>query len=73
MITHDRYFLDRVVNKIIEVDGGSLYSYLGNYTKFLELKQEREESLIASERKRKSIFRKELEWIQRGARASKCH
>ncbi len=69
MITHDRYFLDRVVNRIIEVDEGSLYSYLGNYTKFLESKQEREESLIASERKRKSIFRKELEWIQRGAKA----
>lgn len=69
MITHDRYFLDRVVNKIVEVDKGKLYSYLGNYSKFLELKQEREESILASERKRKSIFRKELEWIRRGARA----
>ncbi|MCT4508190.1 MAG: ABC-F family ATP-binding cassette domain-containing protein [Tepidibacter sp.] len=69
MITHDRYFLDRVVNKIVEVDKGKLDSYLGNYSKFLELKQEREESILASERKRKSIFRKELEWIRRGARA----
>lgn len=69
MITHDRYFLDRVTNKIVEIDKGNLYSYDGNYTKFLELKALREDSMVASERKRQSILRKELAWIQRGARA----
>ena len=69
MITHDRYFLDKVTNKILEVDKGNLYSYLGNYSKFLELKTEREEIQIATERKAKSLFRIELEWMQRGARA----
>ncbi|HWT27351.1 MAG TPA: ABC-F family ATP-binding cassette domain-containing protein, partial [Mobilitalea sp.] len=69
MITHDRYFLDKVTNKIIELDKGSLYSYTGNYSKFLELKAEREEMLIATEKKAKNLFRIELEWMHRGARA----
>jgi ATP-binding cassette subfamily F protein uup len=69
MITHDRYFLDKVTNKILEVDKGNLYSYPGNYSKFLELKTEREEIQMATERKAKSLFRSELEWMQRGAKA----
>ncbi len=69
MVTHDRYFLDKVTNKIIEIDKGSIYSYTANYTKFLELKAEREDMLLATERKAKSLFRVELEWMQRGARA----
>lgn len=69
MITHDRYFLDRISNKIIEIDNGSLYSYNANYSKFLELKQEREAMDLGTERKNKSLFRKELEWMQRGPRA----
>ncbi|KNY27539.1 ABC-F family ATP-binding cassette domain-containing protein [Pseudobacteroides cellulosolvens] len=69
MITHDRYFLDRVANRVIELDSGKLYSYEANYSKFLELKAEREELLQASERKRQSLLRKELEWIRRGAKA----
>ena len=69
MITHDRYFLDKVTNKIIELDKGKIYSYTANYSKFLELKAEREDMALATERKAKSLFRMELEWIQRGARA----
>lgn len=69
MITHDRYFLDRVVNQIIELDNGSLYSYKGNYSYFLEKKLEREESEGASEKKRESLLRQELAWIKRGAKA----
>lgn len=69
MITHDRYFLDRVVNEIIELDGGNLYLYKGNYSVFLEKKVEREELESASEKKRESLFRKELAWIKRGAKA----
>ncbi len=69
MVTHDRYFLGRVCNKIIELDNGRLYSYQADYTQYLELKAEREESEQASERKRQSLFRKELEWIRRGAKA----
>lgn len=69
MITHDRYFLDSVCNRIVELDKGKLYSYEGGYSKFLELKLEREEYMLAAERKRQSILRKDLEWIQRGARA----
>lgn len=69
MVTHDRYFLDRVCNKIVEIDKGNLYSYEGNYSKFLELKALREENDISSERKRQSLYKKELAWIQRGARA----
>lgn len=69
MVTHDRYFLDSVTNRIIEVDKGKIYSYQTNYSGFLELKTEREEMALASERKRQSILRTELEWIKRGARA----
>lgn len=69
MVTHDRYFLDRVSNRIIELDGGNLYSYKANYSQFLNLKLEREDMEQATERKRKSILQVELEWIRRGAKA----
>lgn len=69
MVTHDRYLLDRVVNRIIELDGGKLYSYQANYSKFLEMKAEREELEEASERKRQGLIKRELEWIRRGAKA----
>ena len=69
MVTHDRYFLDRVTNKILEISHGGLYAYEANYSKFLELKAEREEMQQAGERKRQNILRKELEWIRRGAKA----
>ena len=69
MVTHDRYFLDRVTNKIIELQNGDLYSYQANYAKYLELKAERESMTAASERKRQSLLKKELAWIRRGARA----
>lgn len=69
MVTHDRYFLDSVSNRIVEIDKGSIYSYDSNYSGFLELKAQREEMALASERKRQSILRKEIEWMQRGARA----
>lgn len=69
MVAHDRYFLDRVTNRILELDNGSLYSYTANFSKFLELKAERQESALASERKRQSFLKKELEWMQRGPRA----
>lgn len=69
MVTHDRYFLDRVVNRIIELDRGKLYSYQANYSSFLEMKAEREEMEQSSERKRQNLLRNELEWIRRGAKA----
>lgn len=69
MITHDRYFLDSVVNRIVEIDKGNLYSYSCSYLEYLKRKAEREEIAQAAERKRQSILRKEIEWIQRGARA----
>jgi ATP-binding cassette subfamily F protein uup len=69
MVTHDRYFLERVCNRIVEIDNGKLYSYPASYTKYLEMKAEREEIEQAAERKRKSLYRVELEWIKRGARA----
>ena len=69
MITHDRYFLDSVTNRIVELDKGKLYSYQTNYQGFIKLKAERLEMAVASERKRQSILRVELEWMQRGARA----
>jgi ABC transport system ATP-binding/permease protein len=69
MITHDRYFLDRIVNEIIELDMGNLYLYKGNYSSFLEKKAEREELEAASDKKRQSLFKKELAWIRRGAKA----
>lgn len=69
MITHDRYFLDSVCDRIVEVDKGSIYSYDANYSGYLELRAEREDMTQASERKRQTILRKELEWVRRGARA----
>lgn len=69
MVTHDRYFLDSVTNRIIEIDKGSIYSYEANYEGYLELKMEREEMAEASERKRQSILRNELAWVRRGAKA----
>jgi ABC transport system ATP-binding/permease protein len=69
MITHDRYFLDRVANRIIELDKGKLYNYTGNYSKFLEMRVEREEQQEASERKRQNLLRSELAWMRRGAKA----
>ena len=69
MITHDRYFLDKVTNKIVEIDKGSLYTYETNYSGFLELKLEREEMELATERKKKALYRQDLAWIMRGARA----
>ena len=69
MVTHDRYFLDKVTNRILEISRGNLYSYEANYTKFLEMKAQREEMEEASERKRQSVLRMELEWAKRGCRA----
>ena len=69
MITHDRYFLERVVNRIAEIDKGGLYTYPANYSRFLELKAQREDMARSSERKRQSLLRREAEWIHRGARA----
>ena len=69
MITHDRYFLDCITNRIVELDQGKLYSYQTNYTGFVQQKAERMSMAQATERKRQSILRVELEWMQRGARA----
>ena len=69
MVTHDRYFLDQVSNKILEISHGSVYEYEANYSGFLERKAEREEMELASQRKRQSILRMELEWAKRGCRA----
>lgn len=69
LITHDRYFLDRVVNRVLELDKGVLYSYSGNYEKFLEEKTLLEERDAASEDKRQNLLRRELAWLQRGAKA----
>ena len=69
MITHDRYFLDRVANRIIELDRGNLYSYPGNYTAFLEKKIERLETEQVQEDKRNALIRNELKWVKRGAKA----
>lgn len=69
MVTHDRYFLDRVVNKTIELDKGKMYTYLGNYTEFIIKKAEREELEMAGERKRQNFIRNELKWVRRGAQA----
>ena len=69
MITHDRYFLDRVTNRIIELDHGNLYSYDGNYSLFLEKKMERLQLEAAMEDKRQNLLRKELAWVRRGAQA----
>lgn len=69
MVTHDRYFLDQVTNKILEIDKGKIYLYETNYSGFISLKAEREESRLATERKAKTLYRSELAWMQRGARA----
>ena len=69
MVTHDRYFLDKVTNHIWEVEGGRVYYYEENYSGYLERKAEREERELASERKRQSILRNEVKWVMRGARA----
>lgn len=69
LITHDRYFLDSVVNRIVEIDKGKLYSYSGNYLEYLNLKAQREEIAQATERKRQSLLRTEIAWMMRGARA----
>ena len=69
MVTHDRYFLDQVTNKILEISQGKIYSYESNYSGFLESKAAREEMELATERKRQSVLRMELEWAKRGCRA----
>ena len=69
MVTHDRYFLDRVTNRILEISHGKMYGYDADYSGFLELKAAREEMELASERKRQSVLRMELEWAKRGCRA----
>ena len=69
MVTHDRYFLERVANHITELDRGKLYHYEANYSKYLELKEQRQEMAEATERKRQSILRVEREWIMRGCKA----
>ena len=69
MVTHDRYFLDNVTNKIVEIDHAALYSYESNYSGFLELKTEREQMERATEAKRQNTLRRELEWIRRGCQA----
>lgn len=69
MITHDRYFLDRVTNRIIELDRGNLYTYPGNYTAFLEKKIERIEVEQSQEEKKNALIRNELKWVRRGAKA----
>lgn len=69
MVTHDRYFLDRVANRMLELEKGKIYSYQANFTKYLEMKAEREELLAAAERKRQNFLRNELEWVRRGAQA----
>lgn len=69
MVTHDRYFLDRVTNKIVEIDRGHIYSYDANYSGFLELRQQRIDNEAASYRKVQSILRSEIEWVRRGAQA----
>lgn len=69
MVTHDRYFLDRVVDRIVEVEHGKVYSYVGTYAEYVGLKMQRQNAEISAEKKRKNILRKELAWLARGARA----
>lgn len=69
MVTHDRYFLERVCTKMIEIDRGKLYSYDANYSQYLEMKEERMKIALSQEKKRKSILRKELEWVRAGVQA----
>ncbi|HEY9796437.1 MAG TPA: ABC-F family ATP-binding cassette domain-containing protein, partial [Leptolyngbyaceae cyanobacterium] len=69
LITHDRYFLDRVTNRIIEIDRGDLYTYSGNYSYYLEKKALAEESAVSTQRKHQGVLRRELEWLKRGPKA----
>lgn len=69
MVTHDRYFLERIVNKIVEIDRSQLYSYEANYSKFLEQKSMREEEMLNAQRKRHLFLKKELEWVRAGVQA----
>ncbi|BAY43037.1 ABC transporter-related protein [Scytonema sp. HK-05] len=69
LITHDRYFLDKVTNRIIEIDRGDIYTYAGNYSYYLEKKALSEESAISSQRKHQGVLRRELEWLKRGPKA----
>lgn len=69
MVTHDRYFLERIVNKIVEIDRSKLYTYEANYSLFLELKAKREEEMLNAQRKRKLFLKKELEWVRAGVQA----
>src|SRR5262245_45089578 len=69
MVTHDRYFLDRVVNRIVELDRRELISYASNYSHYLELREERHQRLAEAEAKRQNLLRRELEWLRRGAMA----
>ncbi|MBD2345641.1 ABC-F family ATP-binding cassette domain-containing protein [Anabaena subtropica] len=69
LITHDRYFLDKVTNRIIEIDRGDIYSYAGNYSYYLEKKALAEESAISTQRKHQGVLRRELEWLKRGPKA----
>lgn len=69
LITHDRYFLDRVTNRIIEIDRGDIYTYAGNYSYYLEKKALAEESAVSTQRKHQGVLRRELEWLKRGPKA----
>ena len=69
LITHDRYFLDRVTNRILEIDRADLFNYAGNYSYYLEKKAQQEDSIASTERKHQGVLRKELEWLKRGAKA----
>jgi ABC transport system ATP-binding/permease protein len=69
LITHDRYFLDRVTNRIVEIDRGDIYTYTGNYSYYLEKKALSEESAVSSQRKHQGVLRRELEWLKRGPKA----
>ncbi|MBW4616431.1 MAG: ABC-F family ATP-binding cassette domain-containing protein [Desmonostoc vinosum HA7617-LM4] len=69
LITHDRYFLDRVTNRIVEIDRGDIYTYTGNYSYYLEKKALAEESAVSSQRKHQGVLRRELEWLKRGPKA----
>ena len=69
LVTHDRYFLDRITDRILEIDHGSVYSYLSNYSGFLLAKEARIEASILAEHKRQQFIRTELEWVRRGAQA----
>src|SRR6185503_14965355 len=69
MVTHDRYFLDRITNSIVELANGKAYSYTGNYTDYLLAKAEREATVEVTEHKRQMFLRREIEWVRRGPKA----